>query len=173
MIPMVNFQVQPEPTILATMELRLTIRLSLALILAACLASAHNQNKKSKVVSTVLNTKWSNTPLVLEASEVLAEEDNEYFWDFLDYLSDRQSIDLVRLTPQEIYENVISFASRSVFLTTILIGWEGATTLNIKKDIHHNYVQHNVQIVTLRIMQCLVSRFILCYAECRRVSLCW
>ena len=92
------------------------LRLSLALVFAGCLVSGQSQSsgKKSKVFTTVLNTKWSNTPLVLEAAELLAEENNEYFWDFLDYLSDRQNIDLKRLTAEEIYENVISFASRSV-----------------------------------------------------------
>ena len=73
------------------------------------------QSQKSKIVTTVLNTKWSNTPLVLEAAEFLAEENAEYFWDFLDFLSDKQSIDLKRLSAQEIYENVISFASRYAF----------------------------------------------------------
>ena len=49
---------------------------------------------------------------MLEAAEFLAEESSEYFWDFLDYLSDKQSIDLQRLSAQEIYESVISFSSR-------------------------------------------------------------
>ena len=85
------------------------------LILLICATHALGQNqkdKKSKIVTTVLNTKWSNTPLVLEAAEFLAEESSEYFWDFLDYLSDKQSIDLKRLSAQEIYESVISFSSR-------------------------------------------------------------
>jgi len=82
-------------------------------MLAVCVLGQNgNSNKKSKIFTTVLNTKWSNTPLVLEAAEYLAEENSEYFWDFLDYLADKQSIDLKRLTAQETYENVISFASR-------------------------------------------------------------
>lgn len=98
-------------------------RLSYVLVLAAVgIASAHSQgNKKSKIVSTVLNTKWSNTPLVLEASEALAEENNEFFWDFLDYLSDKQNIDLKRLSAQEIYENIVSFASRYSILRQLKI----------------------------------------------------
>jgi UDP-glucose:glycoprotein glucosyltransferase len=88
-------------------------RLWLGLMLAVCVLGQNgNSNKKSKIFTTVLNTKWSNTPLVLEAAEYLAEENSEYFWDFLDYLADKQSIDLKRLTAQETYENVISFASR-------------------------------------------------------------
>jgi hypothetical protein len=69
-------------------------------------------HKKSKVVTTVLNAKWANTPLVMEAAEVLAEENAEFFWDFLDFLSDKRNIELKRMTGQEIYESVISFASR-------------------------------------------------------------
>jgi len=82
-------------------------------VLCLIVSVAHSQkDRKSKVVTTVLNTKWSKTPLVLEASEYLAEEHNEYFWDFLDYLSEKESVDLKRLNDQEIYENVVSFSSR-------------------------------------------------------------
>lgn len=91
---------------------RTTFSFVYIVVLTCLTCDVLGQNQKSKIVTTVLNTKWSHTPLVLEAAEFLAEENGEYFWDFLDFLSDKQSIDLKRLSAQEIYENVISFASR-------------------------------------------------------------
>nr|XP_014343631.1 PREDICTED: UDP-glucose:glycoprotein glucosyltransferase 1 [Latimeria chalumnae] len=38
----------------------------------------------SKAVTTTLATKWPSTPLLLEASEFLAEESQDQFWDFVE-----------------------------------------------------------------------------------------
>ncbi|KAM9841989.1 UDP-glucose:glycoprotein glucosyltransferase 1 [Aulostomus maculatus] len=38
----------------------------------------------SKAVTTTLTAKWASTPLLLEASEFLAEESQEKFWDFVE-----------------------------------------------------------------------------------------
>uniref|UniRef100_A0AAR2L2Z5 UDP-glucose ceramide glucosyltransferase-like 1 n=1 Tax=Pygocentrus nattereri TaxID=42514 RepID=A0AAR2L2Z5_PYGNA len=38
----------------------------------------------SKAVTTTLTTKWPSTPLLLEASEFLAEESQDKFWDFVE-----------------------------------------------------------------------------------------
>ncbi|XP_030212800.1 UDP-glucose:glycoprotein glucosyltransferase 1 [Gadus morhua] len=38
----------------------------------------------SKAVTTTLTTKWTATPLLMEASEFLAEESQEKFWDFVE-----------------------------------------------------------------------------------------
>ncbi|XP_031416124.1 UDP-glucose:glycoprotein glucosyltransferase 1 isoform X2 [Clupea harengus] len=38
----------------------------------------------SKAVTTTLTTKWPATPLLLEASEFLAEENQDKFWDFVE-----------------------------------------------------------------------------------------
>ncbi|KAG5286096.1 hypothetical protein AALO_G00010890 [Alosa alosa] len=38
----------------------------------------------SKAVTTTLTTKWPSTPLLLEASEFLAEENQDKFWDFVE-----------------------------------------------------------------------------------------
>ena len=42
---------------------------------------------KSKTVSTLLNAKWTSTPIALEISECLHEEDPSYFWMFLESLN--------------------------------------------------------------------------------------
>uniref|UniRef100_A0A1A8MQF2 UDP-glucose ceramide glucosyltransferase-like 1 n=1 Tax=Nothobranchius pienaari TaxID=704102 RepID=A0A1A8MQF2_9TELE len=38
----------------------------------------------SKAITTTLTTKWADTPLLLEASEFLAEDSQEKFWDFVE-----------------------------------------------------------------------------------------
>lgn len=46
-----------------------------------------NTKKKSKSVTTLLEAKWERTPLVLEVAEYLAEENPQYFWDYVDSVS--------------------------------------------------------------------------------------
>lgn len=41
------------------------------------------QDKKAKAVTTLLNAKWPVTPIVLEIAEYMAEENSDYFWDFI------------------------------------------------------------------------------------------
>uniref|UniRef100_A0A672T8Z5 UDP-glucose ceramide glucosyltransferase-like 1 n=1 Tax=Sinocyclocheilus grahami TaxID=75366 RepID=A0A672T8Z5_SINGR len=48
------------------------------------LGSVHSVNGDSKAVTTTLTTKWPSTPLLLEASEFLAEESQDKFWDFVE-----------------------------------------------------------------------------------------
>ncbi|XP_066258640.1 UDP-glucose:glycoprotein glucosyltransferase [Euwallacea similis] len=43
--------------------------------------------RKPKSVSTLLEAKWEQTPLALEVSEFLADENPEFFWNYLDSLS--------------------------------------------------------------------------------------
>ncbi|XP_076828880.1 UDP-glucose:glycoprotein glucosyltransferase 1-like isoform X1 [Brachyhypopomus gauderio] len=45
----------------------------------------------SKAVTTTLTTKWPSTPLLLEASEFLAEESQDKFWDFVEANQDIES----------------------------------------------------------------------------------
>lgn len=48
------------------------------------LLCAVSGNVDSKGVTTTLTTKWTDTPLLLEASEFMAEESQEKFWDFVE-----------------------------------------------------------------------------------------
>ncbi|XP_075426456.1 UDP-glucose:glycoprotein glucosyltransferase 1 isoform X1 [Ascaphus truei] len=54
-----------------------TVLLGLSLCFSAVAA-------ESKAVTTSLTTKWPSTPLLLEASEFLAEEGEDKFWSFVD-----------------------------------------------------------------------------------------
>ena len=81
----------------------------LSLVIGCCLAV----EKKPKLVSTLLNAKWARTPFVLEASEFLANEHNDYFWALIDYLSEPDNLDLVtKVTEEELYQRIIEFSSR-------------------------------------------------------------
>lgn len=42
------------------------------------------KNKKSKSVTTLLEAKWSATPLLLEVAEYLADENVDFYWNFID-----------------------------------------------------------------------------------------
>ncbi|XP_075911288.1 UDP-glucose:glycoprotein glucosyltransferase 1-like [Petromyzon marinus] len=46
----------------------------------------------TKGVTTTLDAKWSNTPLLIEASEFIAEESNEKFWNFVDTVQDLSAV---------------------------------------------------------------------------------
>ena len=46
--------------------------------------SVADDRTKSKTVSTLLNAKWNSTPLALEISEFLNDEDQSFFWSFVE-----------------------------------------------------------------------------------------
>lgn len=45
------------------------------------------RTKKSKSVTTLLEAKWEVTPLVLEVAEYLADENVDFYWSFIDSIS--------------------------------------------------------------------------------------
>ncbi|CAK6966998.1 UDP-glucose:glycoprotein glucosyltransferase 1 [Scomber scombrus] len=60
------------------------LRMWLLCVLLLSSLSAVAVGTDSKAVTTTLTTKWTDTPLLLEASEFLAEESQEKFWDFVE-----------------------------------------------------------------------------------------
>lgn len=48
-------------------------------------------DKKIKYVTTLIDAKWNETPLVLEAAEYLSDENPRYFWKFIDAYSQKIS----------------------------------------------------------------------------------
>ncbi|XP_077394510.1 UDP-glucose:glycoprotein glucosyltransferase 1 isoform X1 [Festucalex cinctus] len=63
----------------------------------------------SKAVTTTLTAKWADTPLLLEASEFLAEESQEKFWDFVEASQNIENDD--GDTDQAYYELIVQKAS--------------------------------------------------------------
>uniref|UniRef100_A0A8D3E7J9 UDP-glucose ceramide glucosyltransferase-like 1 n=1 Tax=Scophthalmus maximus TaxID=52904 RepID=A0A8D3E7J9_SCOMX len=60
------------------------LRMRLLWFLLLSLLSAVSGGTDSKAVTTTLTTKWADTPLLLEASEFMAEESQDKFWDFVE-----------------------------------------------------------------------------------------
>uniref|UniRef100_A0AAX7V946 UDP-glucose glycoprotein glucosyltransferase 1 n=1 Tax=Astatotilapia calliptera TaxID=8154 RepID=A0AAX7V946_ASTCA len=61
-----------------------SLRMWLLWIVLLSLLSVASGGADSKAVTTTLTTKWADTPLLLEASEFMAEESQEKFWDFVE-----------------------------------------------------------------------------------------
>ncbi|XP_017158092.1 UDP-glucose:glycoprotein glucosyltransferase 1 isoform X2 [Poecilia reticulata] len=59
-------------------------RMWLLCVLLLSLPSLVSSAADSKAITTTLATKWADTPLLLEASEFLAEESQDKFWDFVE-----------------------------------------------------------------------------------------
>ncbi|XP_014855247.1 PREDICTED: UDP-glucose:glycoprotein glucosyltransferase 1 isoform X2 [Poecilia mexicana] len=59
-------------------------RMWLLCVLLLSLLSLVSSAADSKAITTTLATKWADTPLLLEASEFLAEESPDKFWDFVE-----------------------------------------------------------------------------------------
>lgn len=88
-----------------TMQETFVVLAALSLVLGV-------QCAPQKVISVTLDSKWSSTPLHLEASEFFAEESNDHFWRFV---SDFQNVDLATFsnsTPKAQYETVLEVASK-------------------------------------------------------------
>jgi hypothetical protein len=49
------------------------------------------EKRINKYVTTLINAKWKDTPLVLEVAEYLNDENPNYFWKFVDEVSCRSS----------------------------------------------------------------------------------
>ncbi|XP_050434765.1 UDP-glucose:glycoprotein glucosyltransferase [Adelges cooleyi] len=67
-------------------------------------------SKKGKTVTTMIDTKWSLTPLVLEMAEYMAEDSQHSLWSFVDNISDLHPV-LKELENDEIkYQSALSNA---------------------------------------------------------------
>lgn len=53
--------------------------------------SANAEKKINKYVTTLIDAKWKDTPLVLEVAEYLNDENPNLFWRFVDEVSSRSS----------------------------------------------------------------------------------
>ena len=82
--------------------------ISATIVVKQCLA-LDNQRKQS--ITTVLNAKWSSTPFALEISEFLNDIKSDYFWEYLEYLSENEIVE-GKFTDKEFYDKLIEFSSR-------------------------------------------------------------
>ncbi|RWS27572.1 UDP-glucose:glycoprotein glucosyltransferase 1-like protein [Leptotrombidium deliense] len=77
--------------------------------------SATKGSQKSVTVS--LNSKWQDTPLLLEAAEYLAEESQDYFWSFIELFHQKYASEGWKAgKPKEEYDTVLSLVQEIVNL---------------------------------------------------------
>ncbi|XP_011341647.1 UDP-glucose:glycoprotein glucosyltransferase isoform X1 [Ooceraea biroi] len=74
-----------------------------------CSTQLGADKKINKYVTTLINAKWNETPLVLEAAEYLSDENPNYFWKFIDAFS-RRINNLVIATEKENYDIILELA---------------------------------------------------------------
>ncbi|XP_043524015.1 UDP-glucose:glycoprotein glucosyltransferase isoform X1 [Frieseomelitta varia] len=87
-------------------KMRLIIFFYFLLLCAIC---AKADKKVNKYVTTLIDAKWKETPLALEAAEYLNDENPSYFWKFVDTFA---NYDLRNVTEKENYDAVIAFAEK-------------------------------------------------------------
>lgn len=67
---------------------------------------------KGKPITTHLSAKWSNTPLLLEASEYMAEESLATFWGFVEAMVEVDPHTYTKKSDKEKFETMLAAASR-------------------------------------------------------------
>lgn len=74
--------------------------------------SSDDDIKPASTVSISLYAKWRYTPLHLEASEILAQENKEYFWSFIKTIHERynSSHQIRSLTHEQQYNQIVEIA---------------------------------------------------------------
>ncbi|BFZ00634.1 hypothetical protein BsWGS_03673 [Bradybaena similaris] len=81
------------------------------LYLAVCITVACG---KQKPITISLSTKWSSTPLLLEASEYLAKGSNDNFWEFVERVADHDAAFFESATDEVKYSVAQKFASELI-----------------------------------------------------------
>lgn len=86
-----------------------------------CLLHLYSSQNVQKSVSIVLDSKWLETPLHLEASEFLAEENVDIFWKFIDDLSKLQPKFFHEKPLKSQYDAIIDITSNYLSSTKIAL----------------------------------------------------
>ncbi|CAH1979814.1 unnamed protein product [Acanthoscelides obtectus] len=84
----------------------------IALFLLKTMCNVDAKKKKTKSVTTLLEAKWGATPLVLETAEYLADENPNFFWDFVSSISSLNPPLKTIDNDKSQYETILSHASR-------------------------------------------------------------
>ncbi|XP_044750165.1 UDP-glucose:glycoprotein glucosyltransferase [Coccinella septempunctata] len=72
------------------------------------------KNKKSKSVTTLLEAKWEATPLLLEVAEYLADENVDFYWNFIDSICKLNPPLNERENDKAKYDAVIEIAGKTI-----------------------------------------------------------
>ncbi|XP_071084353.1 UDP-glucose:glycoprotein glucosyltransferase 1-like isoform X2 [Haliotis cracherodii] len=83
-----------------------------AVIVLCSLATLTPVSAKSKYISISLESKWKHTPILLEASEGIAKESSDYFWTFINDLSNLGTKNVKAETDESQYHLIQKLASK-------------------------------------------------------------
>ncbi|XP_068312697.1 UDP-glucose:glycoprotein glucosyltransferase-like [Pyrus communis] len=83
-----------------------------AVIVLVCLGASgiglvSAQNRRPKNVQAAVRAKWSGTPLLLEAGELLSKEQKDHFWDFIDAWHNSEKDDAESYTAKGCLKNFV------------------------------------------------------------------
>ncbi|CAK9802630.1 UDP-glucose:glycoprotein glucosyltransferase [Anthophora quadrimaculata] len=77
--------------------------------LLLCAIHLEANKRVNKYVTTLIDAKWKETPLALEAAEYLNDENPSYFWKFIDSFANH---DIRNATEEDNYNAVIAFTKK-------------------------------------------------------------
>ncbi|XP_031847873.1 UDP-glucose-glycoprotein glucosyltransferase [Nomia melanderi] len=78
-------------------------------LLLLCTTQLDADKRVNKYVTTLIDAKWKETPLMLEAAEYLNDENPNYFWKFIDTFAKN---DFRNVTEKENYNSIVEFAEK-------------------------------------------------------------
>ncbi|XP_076685306.1 UDP-glucose-glycoprotein glucosyltransferase isoform X3 [Andrena cerasifolii] len=81
----------------------------LSCLLFLCTTSLYADKRVNKYVTTLIDAKWKETPLALEAAEYLNDENSNYFWKFVDTFADN---DFTDATEKDNYNAIVAFTEK-------------------------------------------------------------
>lgn len=103
------------------------------------------KQKKSKSVTTLLDAKWTASPLVLEIAEYLADENPDFYWGFVDSISSLRPPLNSLSNDKEKYATSLEHASK--FLTSSELG---VLKLGVSLHVYSPKIEMFGQIVSER-----------------------
>ncbi|XP_076281321.1 UDP-glucose-glycoprotein glucosyltransferase isoform X2 [Lasioglossum baleicum] len=87
-------------------------------LLVLCTTHLEADKKVNKYVTTLIDAKWKETPLMLEAAEYLSDENPNYFWKLVDTFATN---DFRNVAERDNYNNIIEFAEKFLSLSEVAL----------------------------------------------------
>lgn len=114
-------------------------------LLLISLVVGNIDKKHNKYVTTLINAKWNETPIVLEISEYLNEKNPSYFWKFIDSVSNDNEKNGNPINEKEEYDRSLLLAGEFLSSTEISL-----LKLTLSLRIHSARVEMFSQMAELK-----------------------
>ncbi|XP_060167686.1 UDP-glucose:glycoprotein glucosyltransferase isoform X1 [Lycium barbarum] len=102
--------------------------IAVALCICLCGHSVYAGNSKPKNVQVALRAKWSGTPVILEAGELLSKESKDLFWDFIELWLQSADENSDCQTAKDCLKRIIKYG-RSLLSESLVAMFEFSLTL--------------------------------------------